>query len=197
MADKKDPSAALATLLKPLIEEANRALSDKLVVQNTEVLLALGAINERLSVIETVVSGPKKANPKPRAAKAVPEEGVVATDPVEQVNAVAAAKPAEAAEVFPVNKLIWFKQQWKHPEYRARFMALPGVTEAVNGSKLVQEKTKPEQKLIAEAQLVWAHIKSTNETVFKDISNEHEVAKAKHVAANKPAPDTVEAVTPK
>ena len=142
-------------MLRPLLQEAVTQISDKNGAQHTETLLAIQEVANRLQVLEGAMAGKKVAKPRPtKAATAgAPAEGgdaaAVAAAPAGDAAAVAAA-PAGEVKAFALNKLIWFKGLWKtDPAFRTKYMELPGVTDAVNSNKTIQDKAKPEQKLIA------------------------------------------------
>ena len=187
----------LATVLKPLLDEVRKELREHNTATSQEVLIQIAALNSRLDVIEKLVSGPRK-QPTARAEKKTAEvatpTGGEATEP--------APPAAQPAKNFAVNKLVYFRDQFKtNPEYRAKYVSQE-LQQLMDADPTIASKNKPDQKLVAQATFCWNYFKNNAATnpqvaaVAESIEKEFQAAKQQHEAASKQSQLVAEPRTP-
>ena len=188
MANPTQGAEKLATIIKPIMDEAVKAIKESNIVQMQEVLVAIEEIKARMIVIEKISSEKKKA-----ATKTKTEKDAAAAPAVEPiVTAAAAAAPV----AFPANKLIYFRSQYKaSADFRKKYTT-DDMTAAMNVDETVSSKTKEDQKIVAMAQWCWNFIKNNKKDVFESIEREFNDAKHAHEAALKPPQQVVEPASP-
>jgi hypothetical protein len=198
-----DATAKLAQMLQPILTEAVKDLKQHETVGRQEILLQIQEVAARLTVLEQAVSTKKVSKPRATKGAAAPADGQPAPAdgqpaPAPEAGAAGAVEAAAGAGVkFPINKLHYFKGKWKEsPDFRAKYMAIPELKAFIDGNAEVQKKTKPDQKIAAESQVVWNWLRDNRTAIHEEIGQEYEAAKAKHNTANKSAQNVAEPGTP-
>jgi hypothetical protein len=180
-----DQSAKLAAILKPLLDEIKNSQKEHTVAQTQEILVAIGRLDARLQVLEAALAD-KRKTVTVRGEKKAPEAAADALAPV-------AAMPTP--KTFAVNKLVYFREQFKaDPNFRAKYVT-PELQQLMDKDTTILSKTKEEQKLIAQATFCWNHIKRDKKDLLAALENEYAMAKVAHEGNVKPQ-QTVEQRTP-
>lgn len=183
----------LALIFKPMLEEFKKELKECTIANTQEVLIAVGKIETRIDVLEKLIGEKKKAAPRSTAKTA---EQPAAAAPGATTGEVQVQQPTGVAKNFAVNKLVYFREQFKtSADYRAKYVddALKALMAA---DATISGKTNEGQKLIAQATFCWNYFKANRTDIADAIEKEYQAAKAAHEAANKPPQQTAEARTP-
>lgn len=181
-----DLSVKFGLVIKPIIDARASVSDDKMTLNTQEILIAIKELSSRLDVIEKVCG--EKKRPAPTKVKA---DGAAAAPTAEGTPAV---------KGFPVNKLVFFRDQYKNnEEFRAKY-ATPEIQAKMDLDAGIQAKNKKgqeAQQLTLQATYCWNFIKSNKPEVGAEIEEEYTRAKKAHEEANKPKQETAEANSPK
>lgn len=176
-----DGAAKLAAVLKPFMDELKKDLTATLVAMSQEQLIATEGVGAKVDVLSKLVSGAKKP---------IREKKTVETPGASPATTVVAQKN------FPVNKLVYFRDQFKtNPEYRARFVTKE-LQDLMDADATISAKTNETQKLVAQATYCWNYIKQNKPDVGELIEKDYIEAKALHEANSKLPQQVAEPVTP-
>lgn len=194
MASAADGAQKLALVFKPMLDELKKELKEHITTASQEVLLAIGKVEGRVDVLEKLVGEKKKTTTRCDKKNA----GTTASTDA-SVNAGAEVRvqhPVGTQKNFPVNKLVYFRDQFKtNPEYRARYVT-DDIQALMDKDATIMGKANETQKLIAQATFCWNYFKQNKPDIAETIEREYVAAKAAQEAANKPPQQTVEANTP-
>lgn len=192
-ANNGDAAAKLGLVFKPLLDEVKKELMAHITVASQEVLLAVGKVEARVDVLEKLVGEKKKATTRGEKKTAgATTEGETAPAGAE----VQVVQPTGAQKAPPINKLVYFRDQFKtNPEYRARYVT-PEIEALMNADASIAGKTNEAQKLIAQATFCWNYFKANRPDITEAIEKEFQALKAARDASNKPPQQTVEPKTP-
>lgn len=186
-----DGAQKLATIIKPFLDELEKRLTEKLATTTQEILIEVQGVKAQVAVLEKLVSEKKKA--APRGEKKTATEATAPTTPGAETPIL---QPAGAKKVFPGNKLIWFRENFKtKKEFRERFIT-PGMQSEMDKDETISGRKTDEAKLTSMSSWCWAYIKANQPDVTKVIEADYGAEKQAHEAANKPPQQTVEAKTP-
>jgi hypothetical protein len=157
------------------------------------VLIAVGKLEGRIDVIEKLVGEKKKA--APRTTKAATDQPAAAATGA-PTGEVQVQQPTGVAKNFAVNKLVYFREQFKtNADYRAKYVD-EALKKLMDSDATISGKTNETQKLVAQATFCWNYFKTNKTDIAEAIEKEYQAAKAAHEAANKPAQQTAEPKTP-
>lgn len=176
----------IALVFKPLLDESVRSIKEHNIAQVQEILFVLQKLNSRLDVLEKLVGEKKKA---PKSEKKAPVEHEIghATDAIIQHS---------GTKVFPINKLVYFRGQFKENlAFRQKYVTA-NMQALMDKDEQITSKTKEEQKLIAMASWCWKYIKNNAPDIYETMDKEYSEAKQLFEVANKPPEQTAEPRTP-
>jgi hypothetical protein len=193
MAATNDAGAQrIATVFKPLLDQAVKDVKDATSAQNYEILVAIGKLDARIDILEKLVGEKKKTTTRG-------EKKVAGTDAAATTGApgdVQVQQPAGATKNFPVNKLVYFRDQFKNnADYRAKYVTAE-LKALMDNEAAITSKTNETQKLIAQATFCWNYFKNHKTDVADAIEKEYAEAKAEHGNAARPKQQTVEPRSP-
>lgn len=185
----------LAVVFKPMLDEIKKELKEHNVSTSQDVLVAIGRLETRIDILEKLVSEKRKPTATRGEKKtAGVAEGAAATP---AANDAPIAPPAGAQKNFAVNKLVYFREQFKtDANFRAKYVT-PELQELMDKDPLITGKAKEDQKLVAQATFCWNYFKTNTKDGAADaIEKEYAAAKQAHEAANKPAQQQADPRTP-
>ena len=189
MSTTNDASNKLGMLFKPMLDEAFRNIKEYIASGNGDILIAISRVESRIDVLEKLVGGIKKP-----AARG--EKKATATDGVVVDGAPATAPVAADKKTFAVNKLVYFREQFKtDAAYRNRYVDAE-LEEIMSKDPTISSKTADAAKLVAKATFCWNYFKVNKPEVAKAIEVEYLAAKNAHENVNKPEQQAAEAHTP-
>ncbi len=182
---------AVATLLKPLLDEAVKTINNNNTVQNQEILQKLDTIIAQNAVMQNLFSE-KKKNVNRKATEAAPEPSADGT------TTTVTATPDKKTNL-PANKMFYFREKYKTDEaFRARYLTdelRDKMTKDDAFVALIAGKKDPAQKLQQESIWMWASIKNKPE-VIDEVDKEFAALKKAHAEAAKPPQQNTESATP-
>lgn len=185
----------IALIFKPMLDELRKELKEHVTTCSQELLIAIGKVETRVDVLEKLVGEKKKSTT--RGEKKTAGAAAVAADPNAATGTeVQVQQPAGAQKNFAVNKLVYFREQFKiNPEYRAKYVTKE-IQDLMDKEPTIVAKATEQQKLIAQATFCWNYFKANKPDVHEAIDKEYQTAKAAHEAANKPPQQVPDARTP-
>jgi hypothetical protein len=188
-----DGAQKLATFLQPLLKALGDELKEYISAQNQEVLIAVKSLEVRMDILEKLVSEKRKPVSRAKADKTA-DAGDAKGDAAE---GEAVKQPTGAAKNFAVNKLVYFRGQFKTDEaYRTKYVT-PELQGMMDADDTIKKKKTPEQKLVAQATFCWNYYKAAvPPTVANEIEADYKAKKAANEAANKPPQEAAEPNTP-
>jgi hypothetical protein len=192
MAAANDAGAQkIATVFKPLLDVAIKEIKEYTGSQFQEVLLAVGKLDGRIDILEKLVGEKKKATTRGEKKTAGTDAPVIAG----AAGDVQVQQPAGATKNFPVNKLVYFRDQFKNnADYRDKYVSAE-LKALMDNEVSITSKTGT-QKLIAQATFCWNYFKNHKTDVADAIEKEYTEAKAEHGNAARPKQQTVEPRSP-
>lgn len=193
-----DLSAKLAAIIQPMLNDSAKTQNTQNILQFTEISNQLSRIENKLQVIEALVTSSKKTT----KAK------------VESVPLAASAEGTAGAEIVPIkfvnNQPVYFRQQYsdKTEEYRTKYLTVNAKASMESDQsylaslKTVKGIDKPEaEKVKAEAKFVWNYIlnvkNEANDALVKSFKAGFEEDKLAYANSQKQMQLTVESTTPK
>jgi len=193
MAATNDAGAQrIATVFKPLLDQAVKEVKDDNRAQNYEILVAIGKLDARIDILEKLVGEKKKTTTRGEKKVAGTDAAATTGTPGD----VQVQQPAGATKNFPVNKLVYFRDQFKNnADYRAKYVTAE-LKALMDNEAAITSKTNETQKLIAQATFCWNYFKNHKTDVADAIEKEYAEAKAEHGNAARPKQQTVEPRSP-
>lgn len=174
----------LGELITPLLNNISREVRDNQTAQNQEILLAIGRLEIRMDVFEKLLGEKKKPVARAKAS----------TTPVKAGDAVVVDQPAGVKKNFPVNKMVYFKQQYRESEEFRKEFTTEEVQAALDADEKVQSK-KGASKIAAEGALIYNfHRNSEDKTMFDKLGDTYKAAKEQYNSDNKPEQEVAEEV---
>ena len=162
MSNEQNGVKALVEEIGNRITASEKNVINAVILENTQLKVQIDTVKARMEVIEAIVAGQKKQ--VTRAAK-----------PVETVEVVAATK-----KNFPINKMLYFKQQFQeNEEFRNKYFT-PEIKEIIDNTEAVKSKTTPEAKLGAQATGCYRHINEKTPDIMKDVEKLYKDEKNKY-----------------
>lgn len=188
MAEQKTSGAqAIAQILKPLLDEMELRMKQHTTVEITTANLAIKELQTDLKLVTAAMAGAKK--PIQRVGKE-PTAGA-------GVAAPATVTQKTSTQVFPANKLVWFKKKYTTDEqYRASARAACSKQQIDKIDEEVKIKPEGDAKLSATATLVWAIVKENKAYYDEYIVKVHKAEKDIYDASLKAPSVVVEADSP-
>lgn len=163
MSNEQNGVKALVEEIGNRITASEKNVINAVILENTQLKVQFDTIKARMEVIEAIVAGQKKQ--VTRTAK--PAETATEPTPVAKKN-------------FPINKLLYFKQQFQeNEEFRNKYFT-PEIREIVDNTEAVKSKTTPEAKLGAQATGCYKHINEKLPNVIDEIGKLFKEEKVKH-----------------
>ncbi len=188
MANPADGAHKLALVLTPLLNEISTNIKQHITIETQEILQNQQVLIAKIDVLEKLVAEKK--------AKAPAKKAPSAADAATSGTTAATAETAAPSKSFAINKLVYFRDQYKSDaEFRKRFTT-PAIQKAIDDDPAIKKKTNEAQKIIAGAVLCWNLLKKDNADLIEVVTKEYEAAKAAHEAAKKLPQQTVEKQTP-
>jgi hypothetical protein len=195
-ANTTDGAQKLAYVFKPLLEAALKELEGKIkehtTAINQEVLIKLGTLEGRIDVLEKIVADNKKAKStrEKKTSAANADAGAAAVDGTVAETTTKETKKADTPQ-FPINKLVWFRDEFKaSEEFRNKYIT-PAYKAAMDGDAKISDK-KGDQKYIAQAQYVWSKLKLEAKDKIEEIEKAYKDAEVAFNEANKPKQQVAE-----
>lgn len=181
-----DGAQKIAIVIKPLLDALEKNLNEKQVSISQELLIELGKLRAEVELLQLALSEKKK--PIAREPKKV--EAVATT-------AVAAVAASPVVKNFPMNKFVYFRDQYKNnAAYREKYVNAE-LRALLDADPTIKGKANEGQRNIAEATFCWTYWKNGNQPEVLEAANkEFDAAKIAHESNNKPPQQTVENHTP-
>ena len=181
------------TVLGPVLEKIQVAINTHTtatVVAEVQALqIEVGALRKEVQVLAGIVGEKKKTIARAPKTEAV-TNGVVTTNDTPIPQAVGTKKS------FAGNKLIYFRENYKaSQEFRDKYTT-DEIKALIADDKTCKTKTQPEQKLVAECNFCWNHIKNTKKDIMEAIELEYKTAKKAYEEAHEPPQQNAEEHTP-
>lgn len=155
-------------------------------------------MNAELTKLRVDVQTLAKAGDKKKSIKTTKADTAEGAAAGANTNVAGAATPEEK---FPLNKMVYFKQEAKKPEYLEKYIKKleetdQGVRKLMEEDKTVADKKNEVEKAKARASWLWLYIKNNNQAVGTQIETEYKEAKNNFQLRTKPLQQTTEAHTP-
>ncbi len=183
-----DGAQKIAIIFSPMLDATKKELKEHQSVSSQEILLEIQKLGTKIELLEKLVGEKKK--PVARGEKK-PDAGAGAEAGAE----TPIAQPTGAQKNFAVNKLVYFREQFKtNADYRAKYVNAE-LQALMDKDPSISGKAEP-QRLIAQATFCWNYFKTNKTDIAEAIEKEYIAAKQAHEAAVKPPQQVAEAHTP-
>ena len=179
-------AAVMEQVLSVALRNNNTQMKEFFTAQMQEILLELQSQSAKLAVLEKLQAAkPKAASSRKSATTTTATTTGTAESTAPAVKETKADKPQ-----FALNKLVWFRDEYKKSEEFRNQYTSNEFKEAMEKDPKIAEK-KGESKLIAQAQFVWGKLK-TDKAVVEQIGLLYKAAETAFHEANKPPQQVAE-----
>lgn len=183
---------ALVKVLSPLLDKMKTDITNELkaviVATGQAQELKIDNLQKEVQVLTGVVGGQKKTITRAKADNP-PTTTVTTNDSV-------IPQPVGNKKSFPGNKLIYFREQYRtNEEFRNKY-ATEEIRKLISEDPTCKSKTNAEQKLLAEINFCWNHLKNNHPTIINEIEERFKEAKKLHADANEVPQQSAESHTP-
>lgn len=185
-----DSATKLIGLIKQLLDETEKRLSERQQVLHEDEMVALNTVLARLDIVEKMCAGAKKSTKAPKASAAA------AAAPTDAAAAPGVAAPAgETPVAFINNRLTHFKNMYScSAEFRARHTTAE-CQAAMDQDATILSKKNEGQKLMAQGKFCYDFVKA-NPVLWKKFDEEFEAARDSAKVAAQPPQQVAETHTP-